>query len=535
MPPDTMDPALVLLVDDDRRNLVALEAILDGLGYRIVTAESGADALEIALRDLPAVVLLDVLMPGMDGFEVAEQLKSIERTRDVPIVFLTAVATDVRYIYRAYEVGALDYLVKPLDAEVVRRKVAVFVELVRRRQENERQAQALREADRRRHELEIAELRVASDRRYRKLVEGINHAIGWTMDDALRFTFVSRQAPRILGYQMAELGKPGFWSASVHPEDVDGLLATFRRALAEGVELVCDHRLIHADGRVLWFHTGVSGERGPAPGDPPELHGISVDVTDIKRAQQEAERTTHVREELIAIVAHDLRNPLSTIASTAGLLETVADRTEDSRVQRGAHAIGRAVDHMSRLLEDLLDFALIQAERMTIKPEPLDAEELLGEVFEQFAPIAATRKLQLERRMDEPLEIRGDRVRLLQILSNLVGNAIKFTPDGGTIVLRAERSGTDALFTIRDTGRGMTETEASRMWERYWRGRNDRSVEAADTPSNRGIGLGLSIAQGLVEAHGGRIWARSKVGDGTTISFTIPLVDSPADPPSIPG
>jgi PAS domain S-box-containing protein len=193
---------------------------------------------------------------GMDGFEVAHHLKEVERTRDIPILFLTAVATDVQQIYRAYEVGAVDYIVKPLDPEVVRKKVAVFVDWVRQRRQIERQAAVLREADRRQYELELAELRVAGDRRYRKLVEGIDHAIGWTTDETLRFTFVSRRASRILGYSLDQFLEPGFWAAHLHAEDCEAVLGMFGRALAEGLELVANHRMIAADGRARRSHLG---------------------------------------------------------------------------------------------------------------------------------------------------------------------------------------------------------------------------------------------------------------------------------------
>src|SRR5919197_559300 len=169
-------PIKILLVDDQPDNLAALKAILNGCDYHLLAASSSAEALQIALREKLAVILLDVVMPEMHGFEVAQHLKEVARTRNVPILFLTAVATDVHAIYRAFEVGAVDYLIKPLDAEVVRKKVAVFVDLVRQREEIERQALILREAERRDYEVRLAQLRLASDRRYRKLVEGIDHA-----------------------------------------------------------------------------------------------------------------------------------------------------------------------------------------------------------------------------------------------------------------------------------------------------------------------------------------------------------------------
>lgn len=503
-------PINLLLVDDRPVNLTALRAILERPDYNLLTATSGADALKIVLEKEIAVVLLDVMMPVMDGFEVARYLKQAHRTRDIPILFLTAIATDVQQIYRAYDVGAVDYLVKPLDPEVVRRKVAVFVELVRQRAQLREQADTLREADRREYELKLAELRFAGDRRYRKLVEGIDHAIGWTMDDTLRLTFASRRATDILGYSAEQLAEPGWFIEHVYPEDRDAVLATFRRALDEGIELVADHRLLSGDGRAVWFHTGVSGER-----DGRELHGISVDISDLKRAQVEAEHATRVREELLAIVAHDLRNPLASIRTGAELLDVVSHRAHEPNVTKTARTIVHSADRMEHLIDDLLDFALMQADRLTIEPRTVKAAGLVCDSVDAFRSLANERGLKLEGDAREGIAIRCDRDRVLQILENLIGNALKFTPKGGTVSVRVDQSDEEAVFAVSDTGPGIPPDELDRIWDRYWQPERSRK--------GRGVGLGLSIAKGLVEAHGGRIWAESQVGDGATFYFTVPL------------
>jgi PAS domain S-box-containing protein len=265
----------ILLVDDRHENLLALEAILRDHDYELISTTSGVEALRIAMVETIAVIVLDVVMPDMDGFAVARMLKQTERTRHIPIVFLTAVATDVRNVYGGYDVGAVDYLIKPLDPEVVRRRVGVFVDLVRQREKVEEQAKLLRDVERREYELRLAELRKASDRRYRKVVEGIDHAIGWSATGpSLQVTFISRQAERILGVPSDHFLEPEFWAKHLHPDDRERVLDVFHKALAEGVDMSCDHRMLGDDGRLLWFHTSVSGEAGSA-----ELNGVSSDVT----------------------------------------------------------------------------------------------------------------------------------------------------------------------------------------------------------------------------------------------------------------
>jgi PAS domain S-box-containing protein len=273
----------VLLVDDRPENLVALEGILGQLDYRLLTASSGNEALQIALREKVTVILLDVAMPEMDGFEVAQLLKQTERTRTIPILFVTAIVTSEQEIHRAYDVGAVDYLIKPLDAFVVRKRVAVFVELVHQREEIARQEERLRESQRREYEVRLDTLRAANLQRFRKLIEGIDHAIAWSADETPRLTFISARVEKILGFPTSAFIAPDFCGPHVHPDDREGVRATVERVLRDGVELTASHRMVAADGRVLWFHTTLSREVNDK--GRPEIHGVSIDVTDIKRAE----------------------------------------------------------------------------------------------------------------------------------------------------------------------------------------------------------------------------------------------------------
>jgi PAS domain S-box-containing protein len=677
-------PSIVLLVDDQPQNLNALKAILRNQPYRLLSTTSGEEALQLAVRERLAVILLDVVMPGMDGFEVARHLKALEYTRHIPILFLTAVATEIEHIYRAYNAGAVDYLIKPLDPEVVRKKVAVFVDLVQQREKIERQAQLLRETERREHELRLGELRMATDRHYRKLIEGISRAIGWSAEGAsLRLTFVNRQAQRILGYRGEQFLEPNFWEEHLHPQDRDTVLALFRRAVAEGADLTCNHRMITADGGVVWFHTCVSGGK-LQPNEPSALDGVSVDITELKRAEEkqalfadvfgilsasldyretlprvaaravpqvadwcvidevkasdrvqqiaeahvdptqqtwlrmlerrptldsmpsagiakvlrtaqpelhreipsldwladamgavpsdllrtlgavscmfvpvaargrvlavitfvssesqwklgpadvvlaqelcrkiatamessrlyeEAQRATEAREALLAVVSHDLRSPLNAIKIGAHLLAASAP---PEQVQRTARSVLRSSERMERLIGDLLDYARLQGGQLPIERQRVDVAGLVHESVEQFEPLASEKRIRLEGRPGEEA-IYCDRNRVLQILSNLVGNALKFTPENGSVVISSERVDGEVRFAVSDTGPGIPEEQLPHIWERFWQ---------ADKTTGVGVGLGLSISEGLVRAHGGRIWVESQVGRGTTFYFTLPL------------
>ena len=673
---DPSEPIAILLVDDRRENLIALTGILTRPEHRLLTASTGKEALRIALRERLAVILLDVVMPDLDGFEVARTLKQLDRTRDIPILFLTAHATDVRQIYRAYDAGAVDYLVKPLDPEVVRKKVGVFVSLARQRQQIEEQAQQLVAVERREHELRIAELKVANESRYRKLVEGIDRAIAWTADEKGTLTFISRRAPRILGVPPDAFSRPGFWDKLVYPDDRAAVAKVFSTVLATHHDASLEHRLVGADGRVRWFHTSVSGESDS--GGPPQLHGVSIEITEIKHGEavqslladvgsilsasldvraelpavaarvvpflgdwcvideivagdavrqiaahavperasalaklercphaieldepelhadpdpaslaralgvdpehgleglepgsylilpmqarggmlgimflgtsaprrfgaaeellaeqvsrraalcmentllyEEAQRATRAREELLAVVSHDLRNPLNAISMSAkALARAEARKMEPEWLHRQVQTMVRSTELMERLIHDLLDFARSESGQLSLERTPNDAARLLADSAELLGPLAAQKGIHLEVGHAEAISVSCDRDRVLDVLSNLIGNAIKFTPSGGSVEVRVERLRDEARFAIIDTGPGIPPEHVPRVFERFWR---------ANKTAN-GLGLGLAICKRLIDAHSGSIWAESTLGKGTTFYFTLPLAPAP--------
>ncbi len=233
-------------------------------------------------------------------------------------------------------------------------------------------------------------------------------------------------------------------------------------------------------------------------------------------ARADAEAATATRDALLAVVSHDLRNPLSSIVASAALLQQMTiDGNDGERVHKFAQTILRSTERMKRLIADLLDLAQIQAGKLSVEQRSQDVEGLIRDCLELMRPLAATRDL--TGMTSAVLHVHCDRERALQILSNLVGNAIKFTPERGSISIEAHGTGHEVRFLVRDTGQGIPEEELPHIFDRFWQGQKRHRV---------GIGLGLSIVKGLVEAHGGRLWVESKLGAGTTFFFTLPLAES---------
>jgi signal transduction histidine kinase len=238
-------------------------------------------------------------------------------------------------------------------------------------------------------------------------------------------------------------------------------------------------------------------------------------AVDNARLFHEATQATRARDEMLGVVAHDLRNPLNTITMGATLMLELVE--PGSRLRDQVQMVHRAAERMNRLIQDLLDVRRIDSGRMAIDPRSESVANILGEAREMLRPLATAASLELTCDADENVpRVAADAARILQVLSNLVGNAIKFTPAGGRVRVQAAAVDGEVRFTVSDTGTGIPAEQLPHIFGRYWQGtRGDR----------RGIGLGLAIAKGIVEAHRGRIWVESQVGVGSEFIFTLPVAD----------
>ena len=235
-------------------------------------------------------------------------------------------------------------------------------------------------------------------------------------------------------------------------------------------------------------------------------------TAELESALELAEQATRIRDDVLAVVAHDLRNPVHTILGAAGVIEIIPPG-EDHKHQ--VQVIERAARRMQRLISDLLDVASIESGTLSIRTAPVDLTALVPEVIELVESQARERKIEIHSEIEPGIPvITGDHDRLLQVLSNLLGNAIKFTPEGGNVRVRVTRSGDEVVVSVADTGVGISPTDLPHVFDRFWRAR--------DT-TTKGAGLGLSIACGIVEAHGGRLRAESELGVGTTMTLTLPV------------
>lgn len=515
-------PIQVLLVDDEPANLLALEAVLHELGATLVRAGSGEEALKKAYDGDFAAILLDVRMPGMDGFETARLLRSRQRSRTTPIIFVTASDSAEFSIEEAYSMGAVDYLTKPLMPAVIKGKVQFFMELYRSREE-------LRLAEReqaRREEAEATAERLrASEERYRTLFESIDE--GFCLIEVLLDA-----SGRCEDYRYLEIN-PAF-------EKQSGLKDAAGRTIREMVPGHDDHwfeifgRIVRTGEpvRVLdeakamgrWFDVYATRAGGPGSRNVAVLF---TDVTERKLADEglrrlaaELAESDRRKTEFLATLAHELRNPLAPVRNGLHVMKLAA--SNPLAVEKTREMMERQVTHIVRLIDDLLDIARVSTGKVDLKKERVDLKDVVANAVETSQPLIEGSHHRLAVRLpDEPLPLEVDPTRLAQVLSNLLNNAAKYTPTGGSIEVTARRDGTDVVISVTDSGIGIPEESLAQVFQMFTQvGRNmDRS--------QGGLGIGLSLVRGLVELHGGAVTATSAgPGRGSTFSVRLPLLSA---------
>ena len=493
------DVASILLVDDRPANLIALEAILEPLGHRLVKANSGEEALKRLLLGDFAAILMDVQMPGLDGFQTAALIKERERTRHIPILFLTAINKDAAYVFRGYEHGAVDYLLKPFDPTVLRAKVSVFVELWLRGERLKRQEALLREAQKETFERQ-------AETRFRSVVDAMSHCV-WVLGADGKASYVNAKARVFSGGQVPLLD-------SLHPEDREEVGALLKRSLAAGQPFECECRLRRADGEYRW-HLGRA-----VPGRD-EKNAILdwvltfTDIHEVKEAREEAEKANRAKDEFLATVSHELRNPLNAILGWLRMLRS--GRLDEGREEKALEIIQRNTEAQLELVEDILDVSRITTGKLRIAPQPVRLQSVVQAACDTVRPAADAKKIRLEVVSDPDAQaVTGDPDRLQQVAWNLLSNAIKFTPRGGTVEVRLERADSYVRLRVTDSGRGIAPDFLPHVFEPF------RQADQISTRAQGGLGLGLAIVKRLVEAHGGTIGVDSP-GEGKGATFVVQL------------
>ena len=556
----------ILIVDDRPDKRLVYQTILEDLGQRIFAADSGRQALKLVLERDFAVILLDVNMPGMDGLETAALIRNRARSAHTPIIFITADYNDEPHMARGYALGGVDYIGSPVMPEILRAKVRVFVDLYLFAQQAKRQAK---------QNLALAEERVArataeqASRRLAFLAQASATLTGSldfatitrelvqlcvpTVADACALTIVA-QAPEDAGSELLWPEPNGAASDTAITGRVVSeaanpwLRLTVDRVLRSGkpeviAELPPASHLPNVAGEVRFAPPMLSSvavvplvARGHTLGaltlglcalgrvfdtdtlsTATELAGRAAIALDNARLYEKMQDQDRRKDEFLAMLAHELRNPLAPISNAVHVLRM--NTADPERLTWAEEIIGRQLRQLVRLVDDLLDVSRITRGKIELKLESIDVGRVVAAAVETSRPhVDAMEHSLVVAVPSEPLRLKGDFARVAQVLANLVNNAAKYTDKGGRISVTATREGGEVVFRVTDSGIGIPREQLSTIFEPF------RQIDRTLDRSQGGLGVGLTLAKRLVEMQGGTISAYSEgLDQGSEFTVRLPV------------
>ncbi|WP_225412770.1 hybrid sensor histidine kinase/response regulator [Stigmatella hybrida] len=523
--------ATILVVDDQPFELAAVERSLNSLDLQIIKAGSGEEALRHLEAQEFALVLMDVRMPGMDGFEAARLIREHAPHRRVPLIFLSGVRREEAAIVRGYASGAVDYLSKPVEPDALRAKVRVFVDLYYEREALKRQENTQRERERQVLEArsQQAEEALLESQRTLSMLMGNLPGMVFRCRPDWSLSFISEGCEALTGYSAPEFAaNPTLWTDLMADGDVTRIAGEAREAFAVGRLLTAGYRIQRRDGAQRWMWARAAGVFAP-DGALRFIEGFMTDVTEAKSAEAERERlmaglreAVRLRDEFLSVASHELKTPLTSLSLRVQVMRKAVDGLHATSGAKNLHkhlesAEGQVL-RLAALVDSLLDTTRIISGRLSLRSEQdVNLADIVRSVVSVFEPQAMRVGSVVDVTAPARVLGRWDALRLEQVVTNLMSNALKFGA-GRPVRLRLEELGEQVRLTVRDEGIGMDEAVRTRLFGRFERGVSDRHYG--------GLGLGLFITRQVLEAMGGQVSVRSEPGQGAT--FTVEL---PKDPP----
>ncbi|MET0377511.1 MAG: response regulator [Spongiibacteraceae bacterium] len=542
----------ILIVDDLPEKILVFETVLEELRENIISVNSGREALQQILQHDFAVILLDVNMPDIDGFETASLIRQYHKTKKTPIIFITAYIDDMQTA-RGYALGAVDYISAPVVPEILRSKVQVFVDLHRMHLQLQQQAverEALAHAEAARASAEAATRRA-------DLLADASHTLSKsldadaTADELLQFITRAAADTAIVAFTDAHEEIHSVKLAQRRPRYEQRTLTTLPDFLRDAM-LAADagwDPVIFAEPRDLQFCDSATAENitlhaarctlfPVALGSRIKGALVLIDVDDTPKFPADISLVREVmsraaiafenallyrtildgdrrKGEFLAMLAHELRNPLAPIRNAVRILEYVQER--EPNVVWAAEIIGRQVDHMARLMDDLLDVSRIGQGKLTLDIKTIFVADFIQYSVEAVQPLIAERGHQLTVELPAfPVAVQGDTVRLAQVISNLLHNAAKYSPRESSIEVIATFSDGVARIAVRDNGDGISAELLPNIFDMFTQG--EKSIDRI----HGGLGVGLTLVKNLIELHGGGIEVRSN-GAGSGAEFIVQL------------
>ena len=577
-------PVHILLVDDRPENLLTLESLLSELGHQLVTARSGVEALRCLLKQDFALILLDVQMPELDGFETAKLIRSRARSQHTPIIFLTALDRSDINVFQGYSVGAVDVMFKPFVPEILRYKVSVFVDLYKKTMQVQQYAQQLEaRVEQRTQELTAVNRTLREEISERKRIEQalrfildsstslssslelhsiLEHIVQLSVPDIAdlcaveifesehdpgqsRLTHVQPDQETALQYlethgSLFDLVKQAAQASFGYHESVlftqldaqavnqasgeQHVWATFARLGLTSV--VCVSLIVREQhvGRIVLCY-GPS-QRVYEQTDLPLVHELGQRASlALEHAwlYEDVQQALKARDQFLSVASHELKTPITTVLGYAQLLERRLKREaqENPRNLKALSTLVEQCQRLDRLIRALLDLSRIQMGQFTLEYAEFDIAQFVQRIVEESQPLVQHHTLSFHLDIQqEQITLQGDELRLAQVFQNLIQNAVKYSAHGGTVDVTLSQQPTGVLVSVRDEGLGIPAEAIPQLFNRFYRASN---IE----PDVSGMGLGLYVVREIVSLHHGTISVDSVEGQGSTFSVFLPFIHEP--------
>jgi PAS domain S-box-containing protein len=505
---DIPEKASILVVDDTPANLRLLVKTLNKQGYRVRTAASGDIALSTAQAEPPDLILLDILMSGMDGYEVCRRLKADKRTRDIPVIFVSSIDQILDKV-KAFSVGGVDYIARPFQAKEVLVRVKNHLTTHQLQKKLLEQNRYLKEENKRRKR--IQELLKESRTRYRLLAENATDMISTqTMDNVYRY--VSPACRTLLGYKIEEMIGHTVYEF-IHPDDVEAAQASFNLRRDGPTVSTITYRAGHKNGHYVWLETLSKLAREPGT-NYTEIVSVSRDITERKQMEEALRSRNQELDAFAHTVAHDLKSPLTNIIGYAEFLCSFSQKIPEEEVWDMVQRIGLNGRKMVDIIESLLLLAGVRKKQVEMKP--LDMAEIIAQVQHRL-------KSGIEEGQGEIIQpevwpvAAGYAPWVEEVWANYISNGLKYGGRPPCLELGAKPEADGMIrFWVKDNGLGLTSEQQSNLFTEFVR-LSELRVE--------GYGLGLSIVQRIVRKLGGQVGVESEVGQGSIFYFTLPRAD----------
>ncbi|HEY5899554.1 MAG TPA: response regulator [Burkholderiales bacterium] len=531
------EKANILVVDDLPEKLLVFSSILEELGQNLVMVRSGSEALREVLNREFAVILLDVNMPDIDGLETGRLIRQYKKSAHTPIIYITAYADEMQTA-QGYSLGAVDYILSPVRPDVLRSKVKVFVDLYKMQQ----RTKAMAEAEAARHAAEDAKRRA-------NFLAHASQELGASLDleQAMRRLLelvvphvcdvaavcIEKEPGRLstLSAPAADFVPPPLQAAiervfaerkAIETTGEGGLAACSCHPLQIGERVIGALALGYADRapRDREMIDEIAGRAAIALDNARLYRSLKREIARSRQAEEELQDANRRKDEFLAMLSHELRNPLAPIRNAVELMRRVG--STEQRLIMARDVIDRQVTQLARLVDELLDVSRISQGKIVLKKEQVELSKIIAHSVETVRPMVDAREQTLAVEVNpRPVWLLGDFARLSQVVANLLNNASKYTPEGGRIRLAATAGEGFATISVEDNGSGIDSHLLPRVFELFVQG--ERGLDR----SQGGLGIGLTLVKRLVELHQGHVEASSPgVGMGSMFRITLPSISA---------